>query len=388
LNVIDPGTEPAFALTGAGERPFPFPRGDRFDDWLHAPAPLESMHPRFDIRRAVPAEFDGIYDLVDLAFGSKRPRRRYDWIYRRNPYGTARCWVVVDRASRRLVSSIACWPWPMALGTQYVEGAQYGDAVVAPGWQRRGIDRLRTEALRSHAWEANTVALSWPNEKSRGAGIKRGRAARILGPLPKAVLMLNARDYLAERGWPAFVSATAGAVADTALTAWRSLTLRRRSGLAVEVVRRFESSFNDVTQRCMAWPGFWSPHDADFLNWRYIEHPTAQYLAFALVDSHKLAGYAVLRIDGPASWLMEFVTPVSPRRLAGALLVHLIETARAAGCSHLKFSAPPRWRHWRLLRTVGFLPVPSEIYLWPAGEEPGLRQLAMWQCVPGDMDDV
>jgi len=106
------------------------------------------------------------------------------------------------------------------------------------------------------------------------------------------------------------------------------------------------------------------------------------------VDSHKLAGYAVLRIDGPASWLMEFVTPVSPRRLAGALLVHLIETARAAGCTHLKFSAPPRWRHWGLLRAVGFLPVPSEIYLWSAGEEPGLRQLTMWQWVPGDMDDV
>ena len=368
--------------------PFRFPHVDRFEEWLRAPAQLESMHPRFDIRRAVPTEFDGIYDLVNDAFGFKRSRARYDWIYRRNPYGTARCWVVFDRASGRLVGSAASWPWPMARGAHSVEGAQDGDSVVAPGWQRQGIDGVRTEAWRSHAWQAKTIGLSWPNEKSRGAGIKRGRAARIVGPVPKAVLMLNAKAYLAQHDWPAFVSAAGGAVVDTALTAWRKLVLQGQAGLAFEAVRRFESSVDEVTQRCMTWPGFWSPHDADFLNWRYLVHPTAQYLAFALVDSCKLAGYYVLKIDGHASWLMEFVTPVSPRCLASALLLHLIETAQAAGCTHVTFSAPPRWRHWKLLHAVGFLPVPSEIYVLPTGKEPELRQLAMWQWVPGDMDDL
>ncbi len=346
------------------------------------------MHPRFDIRRAVPAEFDSNYDLVDDAFGRKRPRSRYDWIYRRNPGGTARCWVVFDRASGQLVSSEASWPWPMARGARFVEGALDGDTVVAPAWQRQGIDGLRSEVWRSHAWQAKTIALSWPNEKSRGAGVKRGRGARIVGPVPHAVLMLNAKVYLAEHNWPALVSAAGGALVDTALTAWRKLMLRRRAGLAFEAVRRFDSSVDEVTQRCMTWPGFWSPHDADFLNWRYLEHPTARYLAFALVDGCNPAGYYVLRTDRQVSWLMEFVAPVSPRRLASAMLLHLIETALASGCIHVSFSAPPGWRHWKLLHAAGFLPVPSEFYLWPTGEEPELRQLPTWQWVPGDMDCV
>ncbi len=79
--------------------PFPFPRVDRFEEWLHAPAHLESRHPRFDIRRAMPAEFDAIYALVNDVFGFQRSRAHYDWIYRSNPYGIARCWVVFDRAS-------------------------------------------------------------------------------------------------------------------------------------------------------------------------------------------------------------------------------------------------------------------------------------------------
>lgn len=382
--MIEPGAESAVRLAA----PFRIPHVDRFEEWLHARVPLESMDPRFDIRRAVPAEFDAIYDLVDDAFGFKRSRAHNDWIYRRNPCGIARCWIVFDRASGRLVSSMAAFPWPTAYGAHCVDGTQDGDSVVAPEWQRQGIDRLRSAAWRSHPWNPTSIGLSWPNEKSRGAAIKRGRGFRIVGPVPKAILILNAKAILAEHKWFALASAVGGSMVDTALTAWRKLLIRRQPGLAVEAVRRFESSFDEVTERSMSWPGFWSPHDADFLNWRYLDHPSANYLAFALLDAGELAGYYVLKIDRNEGWLMEFVTPVDARRLASALLLHLIETAGSAGCSHLTFSAPPGWRHWKLFHTVGFLPVPSEIYLWPAGEALGILQLAMWQWVPGDMDWV
>ncbi|HUI25890.1 MAG TPA: hypothetical protein VL403_07370, partial [Candidatus Kryptonia bacterium] len=103
-------------MTDLGSGLFRKPHPDRFDEWLHAPAPLESTHPQYDCRRARPAEFDAIYDLVDESFGTKRPRPLYDWLYRRNPYGTARCWVVIDRASGRLIGNTSTWPWPMAHG--------------------------------------------------------------------------------------------------------------------------------------------------------------------------------------------------------------------------------------------------------------------------------
>ncbi len=190
------------------------------------------MHPRFDIRRALPAEFDGIYDLVNDGYGRKRSRSRFDWIYRRNPYGTARCWVVFDRASGQLVGCYASWPWPVARGAQWMEGTLDGDSVVAPAWQHQGIYGLRSQAWRSHAWQRTAISLSWPNRKSYGAGIKYGRTAEIVGPAPKAVLMLNTKAYLAEHHWPAFVSAAGGALLDTALTAWRELVLPSQAGLA------------------------------------------------------------------------------------------------------------------------------------------------------------
>jgi len=47
--MIEPGTESAVRLAA----PFRIPQVDRFEEWLHAGVPLESMDPRFDIRRAV-----------------------------------------------------------------------------------------------------------------------------------------------------------------------------------------------------------------------------------------------------------------------------------------------------------------------------------------------
>ncbi len=368
---------------------FALPRTDRFEEWLRAPAPLESQDPRFDVRRAVPADFERIYDVVDEGFGVKRPRPLYDWLYRRNPFGLACCWVVIDRASGRLVANTASWPWPMARGRQPIEGIQAGDWVIAPGWQRLGISALRSEVRASHPWQNKIVALSWPNEKSRGSGIKRGRADKILGPVPKAVLILNADKSLAERGWPAPVSKAAGAVAEAALATWRRLSLRPRPGLAVEEVRRFDASFDPATERGMAWPGLWSPHGAEFLNWRYLDRPAGQYTAVAVTDGAGIAGYYVLKIDEAAGWLMEFVAPSSPRQVGGMLLRHLIRSARAAGCSYVRFSAPPRWRHWRLFYAAGFIPVPSEIYQWPGGDDDSeVLDLAVWQWVPGDMDEL
>jgi Acetyltransferase (GNAT) domain len=379
------GEETHGTVTGA-VGPFTLPPASRFEEWLRAPAALESAHPRFDVRRALPVEFDRIYDLVDESFGGKRPRALYDWMYRRNPYGLARCWVAIDRASGRLVGSANSWPWPMARGRQPLEGTQSGDWAVAPGWQGHGISGLCADVLASRAGQAEIIGIAWPNGRSREAAIKLGRAHKIIGPIPKAVLILNAKSCLAGRGWPAPVSAAGGAVADAALAMWRKLLLRARAGLAVEEIRRFDSSFDAVTERAMAWHGLWPPHGAEFLNWRYLDRPEGHYTAFALVDGAELAGYYVLKIDETGAWLMEFAAPTSPPRIGGALLLHLIRTARSAGCAYLRFSAPPRWRHWRLFYAAGFLPVPSEIYLWPSGAN--VRQLDRWQCVPGDMDEL
>jgi len=164
--------------------------------------------------------------------------------------------------------------------------------------------------------------------------------------------------------------------------------LRGDRSLRIEAVHRFESSFDEITQRCMAWSGFWSPHNAEFLNWRYFGDPSSDYVAFALLSGSEVQGYYVLKIDGHANWLMEFVAPSSPQRFASTLLLHLIATAREAGCNRIRFWSPPGWHHWKLQGMAGFLPVRSQVYLktHPYKAELDSLQLSAWQFVSGDTD--
>lgn len=80
---------------------------DQFEEWLHVPVPYACPDPRFEIRRASKADFDEIYDLVDEAFEFKRSRAEHDWLYRRNPGGKGRCWIIVERETGMIVGSDA-----------------------------------------------------------------------------------------------------------------------------------------------------------------------------------------------------------------------------------------------------------------------------------------
>jgi len=338
-----------------------------FEEWFQAPLPEESSDPRFAVRRAHPSEFERHYDLVDEAFGGKRSRAVFDWLYRHNPGGVAHCWAVEEKATGRLVCQEASWPWPMAHGVEPCLGYLVGDLAVAPDLQHQGIAELRRRASDRDPSNAAGTKLGWPNEKTRGRFRKHGRVRDLVGPMLEGSFHVGRGPRRPWRSW---------------------LDSARRRGLRVEEVTHFDSGFDELTRRTMAWRGFWCPHDAEFLNWRYLAHPTRRYLALAVLDGDDLAGYCVLRTQGRAALLMEFAAPEAggaPR----LLLQRALEAARNAGCRRLVCCAPPGWRHWPSFRAVGFAEHRSDRALHVRGTpDPDAYRMERWQIVPGDFDDT
>jgi hypothetical protein len=343
---------------------------DRFDEWLRAPLPYESSDPRFEIRRADPSEYPSIYDLVDAGFGTRRPREVYDWLYRRNPRGLARCWIAVEKASGRIVSHNSDWPWPIARGSEALEGFQIGDAVTAPNWQHRGVAELIEDARQQHPFQKDRISIGWPNEKSVGRMRKRGRGWKIMGPLPEGVCRLQRHGALRR-----------------VLNAFLGAMDRMPSGITVEEIRRFDSAFDEVTGKHSAWEGFWCPHDSEFLNWRYLDRPASQHVALSLQHRNQPVGYCVVKLEGRDALLMDFVAPREPPSLPGALLRPAMGVARDAGCRQIRFFATPGWPHWPLFRTCGFAGHPSDVFIMSSSRfRPEGQVLERWQCLPGDSD--
>jgi hypothetical protein len=338
----------------------------RFEEWFQTPLREESRDSRFEARRAHPSEFERHYDLVDEVFGGKRPRAVFDWLYRGNPAGVAHCWVLEEKATGRLISQEAQWPWPLAHGPKPCLGYLLGDSGVAPDWRHQGIAEVRRRATDADPLDAAAVKFGWPNEKSVGRLRKHARLHQLIGPVLEGAFDLG--------GGPR--------------SAWRRLWAAAcRRGLRVEEVTRFDSGFDALTERTMTWKGFWCPHDAEFLNWRYFAHPTRSYLALAALDGDDPAGYCVLRSDGHTALLMEFAAPeasAAPR----LLLQRALEAARDAGCRRLAFHAPPGWRHWPSFRAAGFAERRSDRTLHVRGTpDPDAYRIEGWQVLPGDCDD-
>lgn len=343
---------------------------DLYGSWLHETLPAASDDPRFEVRRARVEDFEAIYDLVDEAFGRKRPRARFDWLYRRNPGGLARCWTVRERESRKLVSTVATWPWPLARGEACLPATLGGDAAVAPRWQRQGVPEVRRRVAKTHPDYRRTLSFSWPNVKTRGRQRKHGRDARVMGPLWRGERRLGH-----DARWPRRLGR---------FVPWRA-------GTPVEPVRRFDATLDPVTWRWMGSDGYWSPHDAAFLNWRYLEHPDLEYHAFCLPDARgTVRGYCVVGIDGPTATLMELAAPREPAAFR-ALADRAAATAREAGCDRVRFFATPRWAGWPPLRAAGFRDrSPGRwIMLRHESVQPSdSDRLALWQLLPGDNESV
>lgn len=358
---------------------------DPFDEWLAVPIGADSADPRFVVRRVRPEEFDQIYDCVDSGFGKKRPRALYEWLYRQNPYGRARVWITEEKEGGRILKTGAYFPWPIWRGNEAHRGSLAGDAATVPDWQRKGLSADRRRVRKSHPWHRSIVTISGPNYGSRVVATKAGEDSSILGPLRGGVAVLRAGALIERGGLPSWMAQPLGAIATPIFSGWSRLGTRAHPAIRFEPLGRFETAFDEITLRTMGFPMYWCPHNAEWLNWRYLDHPVERYEAFALVEGDRPVGYAVIRLAGDEATLSEFAAAPghAPALMAGSLRV-----AREAGCAWVNFFAPPCWRHWPVFRRAGFLRYTTKNYLDakdladPAASE----SMDAWQITPGDRD--
>jgi hypothetical protein len=313
-----------------------------FRDWLSAPCDVTSPHPRFEIRRATPDDFGRVFELVDSVFEARRKRSAYEWLYLGNPVGIARCWLVIERSSGEVVSSEARLPWPVAHGTELLEGEFVADSVVVPRLQRQGVFRLKAEAREAHPWSNRTIALSAPNERSIGALAKMGRQRTVLGPLPCATLLLDSARYLRSRSWPRAIAGILGGAAGLTLRSIQAMNLPAPPNVRIEDIGRFDSSVDELTFECGNASGYWCPHRSEFLNWRYFDNPGNSYMAQAAVVNQRLVGYSVIRLGCQQATLMEFSVSPATEFSAGALLRATAAAARYV--PRVAWESPQSWK--------------------------------------------
>lgn len=266
---------------------------------------------------------------------------RYDWLYCRNPAGIARAWMARENGTDRIIGVSAAFPRKICCRGKEVPGYVLGDFCIHPDYrslgpamalQRRTIEDLSNDGVR--------FVFDFPST-SMQAIYKRLRIE------PRESVIRFAKPLRADRQIQKRVS-TGAAGAALAVAANAALRLRD-AGLA----RSSEWTITASTTRCgeefTAAFHRWAPRmgtcaerSAEYLNWRFLEHPQRRYQILNARKQGNLCGYLIFHGEGEDATIVDLFA--EKEEVSKALLTEAVASTRNQGFQTL--SAPLLSSHW------------------------------------------
>ena len=303
------------------------------------------------------------------------------WKFARNPHGPARIWVADDGG--RIAGCYILNPVMLRVGEAAVHGAQAVDAAVSPDYRGRGVfTDLARAALTDAANDGIALVFAFPSAGAFGGQVRVGFRPQFA--IPKAY-----RPLL----WPP-----------------RRWTF---DGLTRGEVSAFDARFDIFSKHARAGE-IALQRDADYLQWRYYDHPAKTYDTITCERHGQICGYCVLMI-GPRrkklsqGYVVDFQVLPDSGPAARFLACHALERLRSLGAQVAMSWERPSGPEQEALASYGFssryasirrrLMRPSYIDLFIAydhqremPQEPqpvrSLDEPPRWSLVPGDLDDI
>jgi hypothetical protein len=308
--------------------------------------------------------------------------RRYDWLYRRNPQGSASAWIAEDASVGALVGAAAAFPRRLCDGGVTKSGYVLGDFCIHPGYRSMGPAlQLQRACLEGIGGESAALGYDFPSHHMlavyRRLGIEPSdRLVRLAKPLRTIRKIAGTvRVQLIARGL--------GAIGDP-LLAWRDRRLERAKGWAITSQQRAGEEFTGLAQDVSAAHGVCVERSAEYLNWRFFEHPLHKHEMLTARRDGVLRGYVVFMQRGEDAEIIDLFG-VEDRAMWRALVGTALRPLRERGVVTLSASILASHPRAKMLQSFGFrvreaCPVVTRMPV--ALASPGRR----WFLMDGDRD--
>ena len=255
--------------------------------------------------RPLPAEGDAHRDVLmrlwrenmsDRRIATVLDRRRA-WLYDRNPAGTALTWLVEHVESGEIIGAASAYARMTRVGDRVVKAGILADFVIAHGHRIAGpavmVQRAIMESARSYGFE---FLYGYPN-KGAAPIFPRLRYKKI-GETSLWVKPLRTAPQLKKFIHP-IAAHLGGLFADRLLAANDlRLALTRPGGLRTSKTPQPDNRFDLLWERAQHRLPIAGVRNAEYLQWRYMDHPTQKYAFFALERESDgvLHGYVAYRV--------------------------------------------------------------------------------------------
>ena len=312
--------------------------------------------------------------------------RRFEWLYKRNPHGEARAWIAED-TNGTVAGVAAAFPRRLLINGEPRLAWVLGDFCIRAHYRSLGPAVQLQRAVLDAAQGATGLAGYYDFPSRQMAAVYKRMGVKEEGALIRMAKALRADRSLAAlggRGLATILSPIANlglALAVHLNGVDRSLSVEPHTG-------RFGGDFDELVREAGGAYDACIERSADYLNWRYADHPSERYECVVARKAGRVCGYAVFSCAAEDAILFDLFS-VKLECIPDGLLRRLAKELWRRGV--LTISAPVVEGHpWMsALARAGFRARETSPFVVAPGPSPDQifkDPRAPWHFMQGDRD--
>ncbi len=357
-------------------------------------SPLDKAH-YWKVRDGNEKDMEAILSLRKIVFGKTEEDKLdpsfWRWQIRENPDGAG--WIHLVEHGDKIIGHLADLPKRFSVRGRVVLGTLTHDMMVHPDYRRRGVStataRLGIRKVEKEKGEFMTAYSI--RVESLNSLLKVGWKEVV--ELPVLVFPIRfyriANRYLHSK--PASVL-----VGGIARCLYFFLFGRRRkkkmNGVEIKRVHELDEQFDLFWEKAISLCPIMGVRDRNYLNWRYLQHPTRTYVIYRALERGEMKGYIVLRkvelLNLNSAVIVDLLALDS--EIVPQLVEKGIEHSRQEGTDLLGFMVPKPHPYYHGLRRAGFLPSfkTFQFLVYSHRKEEVLFDPRGWYLTWGDTDVI
>lgn len=277
--------------------------------------------------------------------------RRFDWLYRENPCGVACAWIAENSETHEVIGAAAAFPRRFYFEGSELTGFVLGDFCIHPGHRSMGPALQLQRACLEHAASGTpAVCYDFPSESM--LAVYRRLGANASERMVRLAKPLRINRAVAKRMGSRIAAESISAVANVAL-AWRD----KARGTVTDDIERVDSNcgpeFSALAQEVGGAYGHTVARSAEYLNWRFLAHPSIKFEMLAMRRNGKLIAYVSFTHDADDARIVDLFG-VADTEVLSSLLMRSIELLRQVGVATVSASLPASHPNAQIFNALGF----------------------------------
>ncbi|MEW6606203.1 MAG: hypothetical protein AB1414_01950 [bacterium] len=272
------------------------------------------------------ADLDKDKDILIQTLNENRriplDEERYVWLYKKNPYGNAKVWLVIDEDSGEVAGFTCALPRAVKVENQEVICWNCGDFSINKKYRTLGVAiKLRKAAKECVDKGIVPFLYAHPNDKMLVVHLKVGHT--VIGKMFRYAKLLKLDSKIEDKWGKKFrwVSKIINP-----MMKWTGTEIFRKRIYEFTITRdRFGDEFNAFFDEVKGNYPVIGVRSAKYLNWRFIEHPLYNVETIILKKNTSIVGYLIFITEAGIVHIKDFLylTEEAGMELLSNLIIEL-----------------------------------------------------------------